>query len=175
MAEQATGAGPSGDDEMVSEKAMADATAMLAVFDKQNDDGSYAYTDEEVRDFLPMLLLGAGNVQAEQLTEEVADLLGEFAKKAGLTPGESAEAVSAKVAGYYADHPPNAALVASFEKFLQAFAADGGSAALSSAVAAALGQQVSNRPVGGDAPDGSVKGGVLGRLQAGAALDKKKR
>lgn len=162
------------EEELVSADAMRNAEAMLKVFETQNADGSFLYSDEDVRHFLPMVLLGAGNVTADQLTEEVADLLGEFAQKAGLTKGESGEAMGQKVTAYYEQHPPNAALVAAFQKFLQSFAAQGGDAP-ARAMAAALGQQHSNRPVGGDRPEGAVGGGVLARLQGGAALDKKKK
>jgi hypothetical protein len=160
-----------------SEKELTQAEGLLALFDARNADGTMKFADEDVRHFLPMLLLATGSVTPEMCTDEVLELLGEFSVKAGIKQGASPEERGKAINAYYEKNPPNPGLVDAVNKFMREQGIEAGGPGLpSAALAKALGAQTSHVPVGASPrPAGAVGGGILGRLNAGKALDDKKK
>jgi hypothetical protein len=142
------------------------AQKLLQVFDQQNDDGEHVFSDEDVRHFVPLLLLSlGGDVDTGALGEETLLLIGETAAAAGIEGDASGEAAAEKITAYYEANPPNEALLEALNRFLREGLAEGQGPGVSSAVKSLLAQEASNRPVGdGPAPPGSVRGGLGARF-----------
>jgi len=164
-------------DEPFSEKELTQAEGLLALLDARNADGTMKFSDDDIRHFLPMLLLATGSVTPEMCTPEVLEMLGEFSVKADIKPGASPEQRGAAINAYYEKNPPNPGLVDAVNKFMREQGIEAGGPGLpSAALAKALGGQASKVPVGAaPRPEGAIGGGILGRLNAGKALDSKKK
>jgi len=145
-----------------TEADFATADKLLRVFDQQDADGEYLHADEDVRHFVPLLLLSlGGDIDADALGDETQLLMGEMAAAAGIAADATAAQAAALVTAYYEANPPNEALLEAFNRFVREGLAEGRGPAVSSAVRRLLGQDTSNRPVGqGPAPEGTVRAGM---------------
>lgn len=153
-----------------SEKDMAGAQALLSIFDQQDDDGEYVFTDDEVRHMLPLLVIGAG-LQPADCPEAVQEMLGEFVADAGISLDDPADVVAERIRAFYDEIPVNPELWSALGAFLRENAA--GAAELASRAAQRLvGAEQSLTPVGaGGRKEGTARGGVMARLEAGKVLD----
>lgn len=159
----------------VTEEDAATAQSILNIFDQQDEDGSYLFADEEVRHFLPMLILGAGFTQ-EECTPEMMDVLGEFCQLSGVDLEAPGSVVQERIQAFYAEYPPHPALQSAFEAFLRERKTGGGQDLANAAAARLTGRQDSKMPVGAQGKvKGAVSGGPLGRMAANEALSKKKK
>lgn len=154
------------------------AQSLLGLFDQQADDGSYLFSDADVRHFLPLMLLELGDaVSPQELSPETQELLGQLAVAAGVDQDTPADEVSGKIAAFYERNPPHPTLLGAFQGFLREHVSgkDGG-AGVTKAVKQLLGQEGASRPLDSGQPRaaGTVGGGLLARLGAQRALDEQK-
>lgn len=135
---------------------------LLRVFAQQDEDGRPLYSRDDVRAFLPLLVLGAQG--SGSLSEALTDVLRDFAAQLGLSPDMASADVERRVREHYEQHPVNARLLAEVKDLLRAeLVFSGGVDA--AAAAKALGQAVAKVPVGhGAAPAGSTKASPLARF-----------
>ncbi len=158
---------------------MADsADVLMAVFEKQNKDGTYHYSDAEVRHALPLVMLtGVANGQLEALPDAVTDLVSEMLVAAGVTSEDKPNALGKKVAAFYKAKPPNKELLGALSdvmgKEAERLVAEAGKAAAKAAGALTGKAAPSNVPLANrPAPKGAVGGGTLARLRANKTVDK---
>lgn len=138
------------------------AVALAAVFDARKPDGTFVYSDAEVRHYLPLLILSA-KVPFAALDAATQQILGEFVGLAGLDLSKPAEQVQATIEAYYQKNPVNPALQKGIMDVVRGVLASGGD--VSKAALAALGGQKSTGVLGGGVrPAGTAPGGVLTRL-----------
>lgn len=138
----------------------AKAQKLLSVFDRQNEDGEYLFSDEDVRHFLPLMLLAlGGDIDPAALGDSTQQLMGELAVAAGIEDTGDPADVAAKITAFYEENPPNEELVAAVNQFLREGLAEGDRPAVSKAVQDLIGGEASNRPVGAEpAPEGALRG-----------------
>lgn len=72
---------------------------ILAIFEEQNDDGTYVYSDEEVRNFIPTLFVLSGKSMEDQdLSPSLKNAMVEFLERMNVpttaSPQEIAQAIS---------------------------------------------------------------------------------
>lgn len=138
-------------------------------------DGSPAFTEDELRNFLPLVFLRAArSPAAPPMSKAVERFLADFAAKLGVEPKMPADEVQKRIAEHYAKHPVNPALASAFERVLREQTALHGADGASRRLAEFLGEQVTTegyRP-GAPKPEGSLRAGPLARFQAGASLGK---
>ena len=162
-----------------SQQDLETAQSLLAMFDRQSEDGEYLFSDADVRHFLPLVLLQLGPAAPpDALDPEAQELLGQLAVAAGVDDQTSPDEVVEKIKGFYERNPPNPQLVEAFQRFVREHVADeAAGGGVSKAVSQLLGQEASKRPLesGGPRPAGAVGGGLLARLGAAKALDDKKK
>lgn len=145
-------------------------TSLLAIFDARQPDGTFVYTDAEVRHYLPYLVLAA-KIPIETLHESVQELVGQLVVDAKLELGAGAAKVQEALHAFYAAKPVNAALHKAVMGFAREQLLQSGDAGRA-AVAALLGRETTTGVLGGGVrPPGTVPGGPLSRL---AGLTKKK-
>ncbi len=161
-----------------SQQDLETAQSLLALFDQQDEDGTYRFSDGDVRHFLPLVLLQLGEALPDGgLDPEAQELLGLLALAAGVDESTPADDVAVKVTAFYERNPPNPTLVEAFQRFVRERVAGASGGDVSKAVRELLGQQAGGRPLQseGPRPTGSVGGGLLARLGASKALDEKKK
>jgi hypothetical protein len=140
---------------------------LLRLFVRRDADGARAYSADDVRAFLPVLVLSAG--EALELSPPLLEVMQRFCARLGLTTAMAPDEVAARVRAHYEEHPPHPQLLADLkgvvrEELLRKDAAAGEQAAK------AMGQAVAKTPVGhGAAPEGSTRASPLARF----ALDPK--
>lgn len=139
------------------------AETLLAVFERQNDDGTYLYSDREVREFLPLLVLAAG--ETIDGIPHLMELMGQFASKLGLQPEMDREQIQRAVETYYAENPLNPRLLAAFQTAVHETVVGSVSIDAVKAFAKFAGDRPDQIPDGSPPPEGSIKGGPLARFQ----------
>jgi hypothetical protein len=138
------------------------ATALAAVFDARKPDGTFVYSDEEVRHYLPLLILTA-KIPFQKLDAAAQRILGEFVGAAQLDLSKPPAEVQAVIEKHYEKNPVNPALHKGIMDVVRSVLAGGGD--VSSAALAALGGQKTTGVLGGGVrPAGTAPGGVLARL-----------
>jgi hypothetical protein len=121
--------------------------ALRAIFEKTNDAGERAYSESEIANLVPFVLLSDGAVDADELSDEVAGLLGSFVVHIGLDDKATPKQVGEAIAAYYEANPLNEALLADFLRFAGASSGGAEDADMASAKKL-LGQAGSAMPVG---------------------------
>lgn len=91
---------------------------LLALFEAQKKDGSYVYTDEEVRALVPLLFLASGEGLAHQ-APKLQKLMAQFFAVIGLKPRATTKQLQAAVDRYYAEHPVDPKLLKKVQKTLR--------------------------------------------------------
>lgn len=138
-------------------------------------DGSPAFTEEAVLNFLPLVFMRAArSPAAPPMPKAVERFLADFAAKLGVEPKMPADEVQKRMAAHYAKHPVNPARASAFERVLREQTALHGADGASKRLAEFLGEHVTTegyRP-GAPKPEGSLRAGPLARFQAPASLGK---
>lgn len=113
---------------------------LLKIFERQREDGTYYFQDEDVRHFLPLLVLTmASEIEEAQWPEPVKALMGEFALRLELSDGASAEEMQAAIDKYYEASPVNEELLGDFQRLVREALAEGNVSELSTAASKLLG------------------------------------
>ena len=104
---------------------------LLSIFERRDPDGTYHFSDGEVRHFVPLLVLVSGEALGDEMSVELRTLMGEFAQAAGLSAKSTAKQVQAAVDAHYAKFPVNPELLAAFKSVVRegALSGDAGRAA----------------------------------------------
>ena len=93
---------------------------ILAAFEPRNEDGTYQFSDAEVRHVLPALALLSGWTPAELKDETpLGRLMRQFAAKVSLGKSDPLPVWERQVADYYRFSPPNPALLARLKAQLE--------------------------------------------------------
>ena len=145
---------------------MTDATRELeALLEKKGPDGQPLFSDDEVREVVPLLAAGiARGFPGAELPKFVVECIGDVAIKAGIDQATPAAMVWPTLERYYLEHP--SPLVAQIEGILRRVGA-GGAIDGARAAAAALGVVTSMKPLdGGERPGGTVPAGPAARFAA---------
>lgn len=80
---------------------------LFALFDRRHpEDGRHVYSEETIKDLVPLVLLAAGVPPNEETPPELISVMNEFAVKAKVQPSMSPAEVQACFNHYYAEHPP---------------------------------------------------------------------
>lgn len=147
---------------------------LMGLFERQKPDGTFVYSDAEVRHYLPYLVLSA-KVPLDRLHDSVQLMVGQLVVDAKLDLKAGAEKVQVQLEAYYAAHPVNPELHKAVLGFARESLAAGASGdAGRAAVAAMLGQDKASGVLGGGLrPAGTTPGGPLARLAAMAPPKKK--
>lgn len=147
---------------------------LMAIFEKQKPDGTYLYTDAEVRHYLPYLVLAA-KVPLDQLHESVQLLVGQLVVDAKLDLKAGAEKVQQQIEAYYNSKPVNAELHKAVMGFVRETLSSGGDEQRAALASALLGKEQATGVLGGGVrPAGTSPGGMAARLAA-MTQDKKKK
>lgn len=94
------------------------AERLTEVFEAQDENCDFIFPDEEVRRFLPALLLSAGVNPNEYTSGPLAELFVEFRGWAGVPDVASAEDWVDAACAYYKKDPPNPKLLAAIQEVL---------------------------------------------------------
>jgi hypothetical protein len=95
------------------------ADDLLRVFDRQNPDGTYVYSDHEIREILPLLALCLSNdMRVHPMPAAIAELMDELAAKLGIAESAPPAEVQSAVDAYYQRNPLQPELLASFQVFV---------------------------------------------------------
>ncbi|MCA9780124.1 MAG: hypothetical protein KC800_25530 [Candidatus Eremiobacteraeota bacterium] len=94
------------------------AERLTEVFEAQDENCDFVFPDEEVRRFLPALLLSAGVDPNEYSSGPLADLFVEFRTWAGVPEIASAQDWVDAACEYYKKQPPNPELLAAVQEVL---------------------------------------------------------
>jgi hypothetical protein len=131
-----------------------DVEAFLALFDER--------PPREVHDFLAALLLETG-FDPTELSPAAEQMLADFARRAGIIPGATAEATTSALRSYFTEHPLDPALIRAFKRTLrqELLAKDPGLLARSAS------RWLAADPKRLSSPDAPVPEGVAGRGQLG--------
>ena len=92
--------------------------SLLALFETQKKDGSYAYTDEAVRALVPLLFLASGEDLSQQ-PPKLQTAMAEFFSMIGLKPRATAKELQAAVDRHYAANPVDPKLLKKLQKTLR--------------------------------------------------------
>ncbi len=92
---------------------------ILAIFEVQKRDGTYKYTDREVREFLPLLVLTLGGATKGPLPKNLQVLMDGAAATMGISPDATPDQIETAVHLHYRHHPPNRELKAAFLLFVR--------------------------------------------------------
>lgn len=137
---------------------------LMDVFRRQNDDGEYVFSDDEVRHFLPWVLLNL-DVDLGALDDGMVTLFAEACSAAGVKDGMDVDAITACFAAYYVEHPPRAELAAAFETVWKQVNADAAPDA-KNPFARFSGAVPLTAPLAGAArPAGTIPAGPMARFQ----------
>jgi hypothetical protein len=152
-----------------------DAERLLALFHQVDERGARRFSDDDIAQLLPLLLLSAA---AEGLIRDLPDnakeMLGTCAHQIGLGVGSTPEEIRATVARHYQNHPVNPALLIAFNNFVgggadpKVAAPDAaGNKERALAFARFVGDKNASGPasLAETATPGAVKGGVRARLE----------
>jgi hypothetical protein len=93
-------------------KKAAEPEQVLRVFEKRRADGTYAFSDEEVQELVPLLfLMSASGTRFQKLPAPLQKSLVAFGVKLGITPRAKPAEIQAAIDAYYAENPPNPRLL----------------------------------------------------------------
>jgi hypothetical protein len=106
-----------------SKEQLEQGASLTAIFEKKDDEGNYVYSDDDMRAFLPFLILSTGlNVASSpQLTKVMA----EFCVAAGFDGTMSVEQQQAAIDKFFEKHPINVDLLADYQRFCNQLAVKG--------------------------------------------------
>jgi len=139
----------------------SEAQPLLQVFERRRADGTHYYRDEEIRDFLPVFLIGArvDVGSSPQLIEVMKDFLGRVGHRPEMTTKETQAAID----GYLRAHPVNPELLAEVQRIISSGGAAVSAAALAGDVANLLGTKRTVIPsaVGAPRPEGTARGPLV--------------
>lgn len=142
--------------------------AFVGIISATKADGTRRFTNDEVEHYLPLFILQHGLADdPAQLSAEERVLLEGVMNKAGIKHKASAQDALAAFESYYTKHPINAELDRRLSEWAKtAFRARTRDAAdVGAALAAFAALDPKARVLGGGArPEGTLPGGVLGRL-----------
>ncbi len=137
---------------------------LMDVFRRENDDGSYVFSDDVVRHFLPWVLLNL-EVDLGALDDGMVALFAEACSAAGVNDGMDVDAITACFAAYYVENPPDATLAAAFETVWKQVNADA-APEVKNPFARFSGAVPLTAPVAGAArPAGTIPAGPMARFQ----------
>ena len=134
-------------------------------------DGSRRFSDAEIRELLPLVLLCCQVPRRfADWSEPVRQIMQAFAEHIGATESMSPEAFFAAVDAYYSSHPPNSQLLGELRRFFHDEQAQAGQSDANPAFARLLGESRAI-PADGKAPvpADAIRGGPWARHD----LDKK--
>ena len=96
--------------------------AIICFFDRRNVDGSYIYTDQQVRNFLPKLVI---DCQIDHRSSPpLQKLMNEFFEKAGIDVSQSKKEIAARIKTFYDEGPGSDTLAREFRDFCISLAAE---------------------------------------------------
>lgn len=102
-----------------SDEERRQAQAFLRVFERQRPDGTYHFSDHDVRAFVPLLVLGGGHLP-EDASPELGSLLNGFFAQIGVDATTTPEQLQRLVDKHYRTTPVNAELLEAFKEALNA-------------------------------------------------------
>lgn len=151
---------------------------LFKIFEQRTPEGGLVYSREDLRHFIPAMLMSLG-FDAQTLTPELQALMGDTARKAGVTPEMTPEQTQQKMQAYYEAHPLPPELRFEFLRGLREERIGRGN----EDVAEAFGKymQTTDRKLDGliseARPEESIPAGPFARFQAPGKLEanKKKR
>lgn len=113
---------------------------LLSFFERQDDEGLYYYSDEDVRHFLPLLVLTLATEDPD-LTwpPAITKLMQEFTRSIDLPDNASAAQLNEAVDAYYKAHPIDKELQNNFQVLVREIVASGSDSAISDAASKLLG------------------------------------
>jgi hypothetical protein len=103
--------------------AMDNFERLAAIFNRKNPDGSFHYSDEDVRHWLPLIII-AGGFPADTWTAEMTSAMAQLAVNAKLDAEHDDEALKAKIDAYYTRYPVNPELARELEELVGAVSLD---------------------------------------------------
>lgn len=137
---------------------------LMDVFRRENDDGTYMFSDDEVRHFLPWVLLHL-DVDLSALDDGMVALFAEACSAAGVKDGMDVDDITACFTAWYVEHPPRAELAAAFELVWKQVNADA-APETKNPFARFSGATPLTAPVAGAArPAGTIPAGPMARFQ----------
>ncbi len=151
-----------------------ETTATLKkAFNQKKADGSWQFTDEELRYFLVYVLL-MGGTDLAGAPKEIHQMVGAVGERAGVKATDTPEQMKATVQKYFAANPPNAELRKNAEGALRELLTKGGAAALGREFGKFAGEKRAG-VLGGDGqrPEGAVGAGPMARFTAQVPARKK--
>lgn len=102
-----------------SRETLAQADRLLHVFERRKPDGAYTFSDEDVRAFLPLVIMGLGESLPNPWPEPLQKVMEEFAVAAGIPAGATPDQVQKAMDGFYASRPLNVELLRAFQASVQ--------------------------------------------------------
>jgi hypothetical protein len=157
-------------DAQKAEKLEEHRDAFVGIISATKPDGTRRFSNDEVEHYLPLFILQYGlAADPAQLGNDERVLLEGVLNKAGIKHKATAKEALAAFEAYYGKHPVNAELDRRLSEWARtAFGARARDAAtVADALAAFAALDPKARVLGGGArPEGTLPGGVLGRLAA---------
>lgn len=148
---------------------------MAPIFSRRRADGSFYFSDQAVRAFLPALLISLG-FDPRTAPPAVAAMVGAFAREAGVVETDARDVVSAKLQAHLAANPLDPELLFEVNRGLREEVATYSPEELARDVADALGLvRPALVPKDAPVPDGAVKAGPMARFTLEPAEKKKPR
>lgn len=89
---------------------------LAAIFERQLPNGTFVYEDEKVRHLVPALFLISGSKFSDVKTQDMKDLLAEFAAKLDLPENHSEDDFAKALTAYYKENPPDPVLLRELQK-----------------------------------------------------------
>ncbi len=137
---------------------------MAPIFTRRRADGTFYYSDEAVRAFLPALLISLGFDPATA-PPPVATMVGAFARAAGVVETDPREVVAAKLKAHLAANPLDPELLFEVNRGLREEVATYSPEELARDVADALGLvRPALVPKDAPPPEGAIKAGPMARF-----------
>jgi len=84
---------------------------LAGIFERRLPNGTFVYEDEKVRHLVPALFLISGSKLSEVKTQEMKDLLAEFAQKLELPETHTEDDFAKALTAYYKKNPPDQVLL----------------------------------------------------------------
>lgn len=117
---------------------------LMGFFERQDDEGLYVYSDEDVRHFLPLLVLTIATESDEtSWSPATRKLMEGFTKSIELPADASVTQLSDAVQAYYKKHPIDKELQNNFQAVVRNIIATGADSAVGEAASKLLGLQPS--------------------------------
>lgn len=142
-----------------------------ALLSARAEDGGFRWAEREVEDFLAAMLLNLG-VGSTPLTPELSALLARFARRAGVTPGASADETREVIEAHFRAHPLPPDLLTEFRMRFRDSVVALGSSELEGRLEQVLARAPRRLPTA-ERPEGTVPAGPLGLFLAKRKLDQR--